>query len=246
MSSILESISRERELLDYPKESKPQVHQLYGATVRNFQGLYNRLANTNEAWALGETTLTVNSSNGVYTLAEDDSIGKILLITTKAGNPSEQERVIDFYDPQNINFDRGSAATESWFGHYAGGASYGRERMAVFYDTDGRLKVEVKPVPEDSQAYRVKYSLGRWADRLPPTASPILAQFHLIFEIRAAKDVLYMCEWDGFDSKQNFYKRNEIRKSLDEQEARYLVDFERYIKEMTHDRMIVRRAWDDD
>lgn len=239
MSSIIQSIDRTRELLDFPKSQKPTDDQLYRATVRNFQQMYNRVANTGEAWSIGEKIVATNGSDDTFTISSEDSIGKILYISRITGGI---ETPVDFTDVQDLTFDWKQPEQQGWFAFAPQNAQ--KERVALLIDAGGSLKMQILPRPSASVQYRVRYSLGNWADKLSLEARPILAQFHQLFEIRSAKDALYMSEWEGLTREENIEKRREIKPYLDEQEARFERDFEIYIREMTADRIVFKRTWE--
>ncbi len=244
MSTILESIARERRLLDYPLIQKPSVHQLYDATVLNVQNLYNKLSNTGEAWSFGEHIITANGGDDTFSLAAlGDKFGKPLVLTTYSADASSIERAVPFFDIQNLNFDwfmPRSVLGFNWFDQ-----TPIETRVSFFYDNGGTPRLRFVPTPPASMQFRLKYTLGNWADKIALNNSPVLSQFHHLFEIRSAKDSLYMAEWEGLTREENREKRREIERSLDQQELRVIPDFDKHIREMTHGGLIFRKAWND-
>lgn len=244
--SILESIARQRSILDYPMSNRPSLHQQYLATMRNFQGMYNTLANTNESFAQDEKFLTVDASSDTFTVADDTHFGKVVLVTTYSADPDATERPIDFFNIKDLNFDNWMPANYdgSWFTYFTGG-EHSATRMAFFYDVDGSLKVKLSPRPQKTATYKVRFSVGDWAKDASLTQSPILTQYHHLFEVQTCKDILYMCAWDGIGNEERMSKINEIRQSLNEQESRYVADFQRYLRSLTTPKMVQKRAWND-
>lgn len=245
--NILQSIAKERDLLDGPKMNKPSVQRLYGATVRNFQDMYNLCANSDEAWTFDETDLIVTGGTDTYPIPGSKlaNFGKPLLLTTYSTDDYAVERIIPFWDIQNLNFD--------WFlpKNYPGwnplptGGDHSAERVSFFYGADGTPKLRFAPVPQTGATYRLKFSIGNWADSANIQASPILSNHHHLFEVRSAKDTLYMAEWNDVERKDLKERRNEIRSYLDEMENRFLPAFKDYLKEMTHEGITFMKAWDD-
>jgi len=245
--NILESAARVRLLLAKPKTQKPSLHEIYAALVRNFQDMYNELSNTDEAWSLDEADIDVDLGNDCYPIPTQaqGTFGKPFLLTTFSTDDAAIERVIPFFDEQNVKFD--------WFlpNNYAGwnpfytGGNHTAERVTLFYDKAGVPTLRFMPAPLAPATYRLKFTIGNWADSANIGASPVLSNHHHLFEVRSAKDVLYMSEWSDADKKETMEKRKEIRSFLDEMETRYLPAFKRYIKEMTHDGITFLKAWDE-
>jgi len=244
--SILDSIARQRAILDYPMSNRPSLHQQYLATMRNFQDLYNRLANSNEAFAQDEKFLNVDASTDTFTLSTDPRFGKVVLVTTYSSDPTAIEKPVDFYNIADMAFDNWQPANAdgNWFSYFTGG-NHSAMRMGFYYDPDGSLKVKVSPRPHAAATYKVRFSIGDWAKDARLTESPVLTQFHHLFELRTCKDILYMCAWDGLDNQARQQKIAEILPSLNDQEHRYLSQFERYLRSITHSKIVRKSAWNE-
>ena len=241
MSTIIQSIGKVRELVDFPKPTRPNDAAIYGAIVRNVQTMYNRLSNSGQAWAIDSVPLRVHGGTDTFALPAQIGGGKILMITTRSLQAETVEQSIPFFTVLNLPFDWNYPYDYSggWF-EYNSGGNGAAERIAVFFDERGRLSAQFRPRPNGAAEYLVRYAVGDWSSKAELEARPILAQFHHIFEIQAAKDVLAACEWEGFDRKEAFYKRRDLKGSLDEQEARHIPDFLTHIRKMTRDGIVFR------
>lgn len=245
MSNIFDSITRQRALLDYPRLNRPSLHVFYWETIDSFQELYNRLANTNESFAQDEKLLTVSPGADVFTVAQDSRFGKVLLVTTYSTADTAIERSINFVNDQNAYLDNWQPNNYqgSWFQFLSGGY-HTAEKMAFFYQGN-TLKVRVRPRPQAAATYKVKYSIGDWSSNANLQSTPILSQFHRLFEIRSALACLPYCEWDGIEKDERKEKINELKESLMNKEQRYEEDFSRHIKTITKPKIIRRKAWNE-
>jgi hypothetical protein len=245
--SILESIGRQRALLDYPRSNRPSLHQHYEATMRNIQRMYNRVANSNEAFGQDEKLLTVDASSDTFTVSNsaDSRFGKVLLVTTYSADPQAAGRSIDFSNMKDITFENAYPANYQggWFEYLTGG-KHSAEKMAFFYDPEGRLRVKISPKPQATAEYKVRFSIGNWAKNAGLNSSPVLSQYHHLFELQTCRDVLFMCEWDGIDSDARQLKIREMKESYNDQESRDVPDFERFLRSITSSKVAHKAAWD--
>jgi hypothetical protein len=226
--------------------NRPSLHQQYMATMRNFQEMYNAIGNTNESFAQDEKFLTVDGSTDTFTVSDDTRFGKVVLVTTYSPDPNAVERSIDFFNIKDLNFENWKPANYEgeWFTYFTGGA-HSAERMGFFYDPNGTLKVKISPKPQQTSTYKVRFSIGDWAKDASLSQSPILTQYHHLFEVRTCKDILYMCSWDGLTNEERLGKIKEIMPSLNEQEFRYVQEFQKYLRSLTTSKMVKKQAWDE-
>lgn len=210
------------ELLD-PKPQKPSYRHLLHLATAVVQSRLNRVQNTGRAWAVGETTLTVQSGTADYTVSANGlgTLGKVLDVTTydPAGDNPE-ERQIPFHDLSDIS--------DGW-DEWGDGAS----RIA-FYRKGGsdQLWARVRPVPTDSARYTVSYAVGEWASRADLSSSPILSQFHSLFTAELAYVALPAAVWVE-DEKENRARRAELRTYLGERIAEQGKEFDRHIASLS-------------
>ena len=208
--------------------------------------MYNRLANSNESFAQDDKLLYVNASTDTFTVSNDTRFGKVVLVTTYPTDENAIERAVDFTNIRDINFENYTPRNYQgdWFTYLSGGV-HSANKMAFFYDVDGRLRVKISPQPQADAIYRVRYSIGDWAKNANLSESPILTQFHHLFEIRTCKDVLYMCEWDGMTAEARALKLTEMKPNFNEQEERYAMEFDLYLRNMTTSKLVKRLAWNE-
>ncbi len=200
------------ELLD-PKPQKPSYRHLLHVGVGAIQRRLNRVQNTGRAWAVGETTLEVQSGAADYTLPAVGS-GKVLdVVTYDPSNEGGGERQAPFHDLSDV-----SDGWNEW--------GEGAARIAFYRKGGtGQLWARVRPAPTSSGSYRVLYSIGEWASRADLSGSPLLAQFHPLFVLEIAQAALPAAEWFA-DEKENRLKRDELRSYFRERIAEQSKEFD--------------------
>lgn len=239
MSSITESISRVRELLDYPKESKPQIHRVYGAVIRHLQNRFNELNNTAEAWAYGETTLSAVDGTDTYTVSAT-AFGKPISVVTYSTDDTHFERPVQMVKMSDIVFDWSVPRNiaDGWWS--LDGSTHSATRIAFYRDAGtNTVKCVLRPIPQASATYRILYTVGDWTDDVALTSTPLLSEHHHIFEIPAALALLPSCEW-GEDGKKDEMKRGMLEKSLLGELGMFEGVWKRAIASQVHDPMNFR------
>jgi hypothetical protein len=201
------------ELLE-PKAQRPSYRQLLHWGVGVLQSRTNRLSNTGRAWAVDDTTLSVVSGVGDYTLPTAN-VGKVLDVTNVVDtvNGPFEEWQVPFHDLSDMAGD--------WSG------SDTAQRIA-FSRRDGQLHARVRPVPSESRDYRVSYSVGGWAEDASLDDSPLLQEFHHLFVAEIALNALPGAEWSG-DEKADDAKRNRLERSFLRRVQQGDRDFDLYV-----------------
>lgn len=233
------------ERLYSPLPQRPGLHVVFGAVVMHGQNLYNEMSNSNQAWATEEVEMTVSSDNPDALVPVDVQVGKILsVVTHDPSNPHHEERSIDFFQIQNINFGWNlpndvALALSNW-----DGSPHTADRIAFFFKADGDnagLHARIKPIPKMSAVYKVLYAIGDWAATATPETSPVLANHHHLIEIRAARTVLPDTSWYD-DKDEDIKKRIEVRQTLNDDELIVGPVWEDYIRSLKQGRMRFRRS----
>lgn len=229
-----------RMLTGEPRSQEPSTRVVFYAILRVVQSAFNQLSNTNHAWATGETVITVTPNVADYEMGVT-GFGKALSIVTQDNsNPAHIERLVDFTEIQDLDVgwdlpnDAGMWAT-NWDGSNHTAQRIGFYKAAGFDTTYMRLK----PTPQRACDYRILYSIGNWVDDASLTDSPVLAEHHHLFEVRAALHLLPHCVWSD-DEAFNVNKRRELALALKDEEAMYGSDWSRYIGNMRIDHISTR------
>jgi hypothetical protein len=234
MSTIYESIAKERELLFDPLEQKPTVKQFFGATLREFQNFHNSLGLTSQPWSTKEFNITLNGG-GDY-LISDSGIGKVLFVTANNyGN---------YNYPVSVNFtDLSDLSNDWWFYNQAIDTSfiyYDRyPNKLAFFRKDGELYLRSNPNYYPVCDLTITAATGNWSQDASLQDSAVLSEYHHLPEIRAAKNLLPNCKWnDPPDLKA-------LQISLAEQEARVYKDFQEAKRNLAAD-FVTYRGEDDE
>lgn len=223
MATISELVEGARIELANPRAQRPSRRHLLHLSVGVIQSFLNRMANTGRAWTVGETTLQVSSGTGDYSLGVN--IGKVLdVVTYESDNQEGTERSIAFSDLSEL------------VGDYRGGDS-----VIAFYRKNAQdtLYAKLRPIPTESRAYYITYSIGSWAKDAALDDSPLLEQHHHLLVAQLARDALPATEWTT-DPKADDFKRQALDRSLSRRIEGYENDFKLYIASVTIPRITQR------
>lgn len=241
MSSITESISRIREALDYPYESSPQIHRIYGALLRHLQNRFNELNNTGEAWAFSEATISAVDGTDTYTISAT-AFGKPISVVTYSTDDNHFERPVQMVKISDIVFDWGVPRNiaDGWWS--IDGSAHSATRIAFYRDAGANtVKVRIRPVPAASATYKVLYTVGDWTDDVALTQTPLLSEHHSVFEIPAALSLLPTCKWSD-DRDADNAKRAMLEKSLTGEMMMFENTWRHAIASQVHDVMGFRQT----
>lgn len=242
MSSINESVSRVRELLDYPRENAPALHRIYGAIIRHLQHRFNELTNSGQAWAYSTEQVTVVADTDTYTLTATN-FGKPLSIVTYSTDDGHIERAVDFFEVQNLTFKWNSPRNVA-AGFWATDATstHSAERVAVYRSAGtNTVKLIFRPLPKSGAVYTILYSIGDWVSTALLTDTPLLSQFHFMFEIPAALALLPSARWSA-DEKENQLHRENLKQSLVGELGMFTPSWTDFTSDITHAKMGERVA----
>jgi hypothetical protein len=243
LNEIMSAVRTER--LYSPLPQQPKLHVVLGAVIKHTQNLYNELSNSNKAWSVREVEMPVNPDQQDALVPVDAQIGKILsVVTYDPSRPQHEERSIDFFEIQNLNFQWNlpndvALAWANW-----DGSPHTADRMAFYFKDDGDnsgLYARIKPIPKLLAIYKVMYAVGDWASGASLSTSPILANHHQLIEIRAARTCLPDTSWHD-DDVRDAAKRIEVRQTLNDDEDIVGPVWRDYIRSLKQGRMRFRRS----
>lgn len=237
MATLQEMCSVVRLLADDPLPQKPSLRRILLAVTQSTQSLYNRLANTGQAWSLkSDYTLVVSSNTSDYLLAIDDSYGKpIQVLSYYPSNQAYIQRPIDFVEFQDLNFQWSYPVNMANY-IMNDGSNCTAMRMAFYYKDDGTRWVRILPQPQLTASYLITFASGNWVSSAAIEDSPVLSQFHPLVEYWATESILPSCQWMA-DQSYNMAHRKELAVALKNDENRITDEFERYCRSIVDDRM---------
>lgn len=228
--------------MDYPLSNTPVLHRIYGTLARHLQHRYNQINNTAQAWAYDTETISVVADTDTYTLSSTN-FGKPLSVVSYSTDDGHIERQIPFFEVANLTFDWNAprnAAAGYW--QLDSTSTFSAERVAFYRDggTD-TVKLIFRPLPKATATYKVLYSIGDWVSSATLTDTPLLVNFHYIYELSTALALLPSARWTQ-DEEANKVKRNELMQSLSGELAMFLPTWDTYISDQVHATMAIREA----
>lgn len=227
---------------DEPRTQKPSPRRTLQAVIDATQNLYNRISNTGQAWSLKpDYTLTVYPNTSDFLLAVDSTYGKPMqVLTSYPQNPSYIQRLVDFYEMNELYFDWNLPQNiGNWL--FTDGSNCTAARMAFYYRDDGSRWVRVLPQPRLQATYTILFASGNWAESAGLESSPVLGQFHSLVETWAAQSLLPSCEWWD-DQRLNMEHRKELAAALVNDQVRFEQEFDRYIRNLVSEHMTIRAS----
>lgn len=245
MSNINESISRVRELLNYPQVNTPSIHRIYGAVIRHLQHRFNELNNTGQAWAYATENVSAVANTDTYTLTATN-FGKPLSVVTYSTDDSHIERQVPFFEVQNLTFNWDyprNIASGFWQYDFDVNSAHSASRAAFYRDAGtNTVKLILRPLPKAAATYTVMYSIGDWTDDVALTSTPLLTEHHSVFEIPAAIALLPSSKWSK-DEESNMNQRKMLSDSLRFELSNFFEpSWNTYISEQTHSGMGFRET----
>lgn len=214
------------ELLE-PRAQKPSYRLLLQLAASRVQNALNEANNTHRAWAIDDVTLSVGSGEDEY-LIPRTGIGKILDVTTVYDTETMVESQIPFYDIGEMSGD--------WSGW-----NYDNAKRMAFYRkkaTDS-LYVRIRPMPSESQDYRITFTVGSWAEGAALDDTPFLEAHHHYIVCDVARDALPAAEWFD-DEERNAIRRRNLDQSLSRRVEAYYKQFRLNIASLTVPRNSMR------
>lgn len=226
MSTLNESVSNVRLLLDNPFEQKPTVRQIFGSLIREYANFYNELSNSSVAWTVKEHSVALNGQTD-YLISGDT--GKILFVTGEANTY-----------PYPVDFTDLADASAYWWSEYPFTAARPEDYnfaafpgRVAFYRKNGSLYMR-SPNNFSGETLTITVSTGDWASNISSEESAVLSNHHHLPEIRAAMNLCHSAKWTDDDAKDvSHYER--LVQSLGIQEQRAYQNFVIAKRSMTAD-----------
>ncbi len=197
--------------------------------------IFNRVGPTGKSWTIDQVILSVASGQDTYTLNVGSEFGRAIdVYTYDPSNPSHIERSIPFWNIQDMHFNWGYPNNVASSFLTPDGSPNTATRIAFYRNNVGDVSVKVAPIPMLNANYQVLFSIGNFIDTAGLDSSPLLSEFHMLPEVRAAISLLPQTEWhDGDNSGQ----RKEFATALKNDEAIFIRDFENAIRNQVNSKM---------
>lgn len=229
MSTIKESVGNVRLLLDTPREQKPNVRQIFGSVLREYQNAMNELANSNVMWSLKETTVTLT---GQADKLVGSNIGKILFVTANQDNPY----LVDFTDLRDTSaywWDYYPIASERPQDYNYAGYPY----YIAFYHKDGQLYLRSPVNYLAGEVLTITSAVGDWTSNVSAGSSAVLSQYHHLPEIRAAMNLAHNARWTDSEEADLVHIQG-LLQSLAMQEQRVYEQFRIHKRSLVADDVV--------
>lgn len=226
--------------LGEPRSERPSKRAVMQAVCTHVQSsIFNRIGPTGKGWAIDQVMLPVASGQDTYALNVGTEFGRAEEVYTyDPSNPSHIERSIPFWNVKDMHFNWGYPNNIASSFLTADGSPNTATRMAFYRDEVGDVSVKVFPPPQLSASYIVLFSIGSFIDTADLDSSPLLAEHHMLPEVRAAISLLPQTEWDA-DEKLNSQRRKEFMLGLKNDEAIFSANFENTIRAQMGAKMMV-------
>lgn len=239
MAALRDMAAGVRLRLGEPRINRPSKRAVMQAVVTHVQSsIFNRISSTGKGWTISEVPLSVVASGQeTYTLNVGTEFGQAVdVYTVDSSNPSHIPRSIPFWNIQDLDFNWGYPNNIASSFLTPDGSPNTATRMAFYRDGVGDVYVKVRPIPQLAASYVCLYSIGNWVDTASLDASPLLSEYHMLPEVRAAISLLPQTSWDD-DPKINAEYRKNFSLSLKNDEAIFMRDFENAIRNQQGSKM---------
>jgi hypothetical protein len=242
LSSIDEMKAHVKFRLAEPIAHKPSDDQILLNLTTQIQSYLNQVNLSAKPWATGECLLYVQPNQEDYALNAANFGKPIQVRTVYPQNSAHVERIVDFFELGDLNFDWNLPKNFGNLVYNADGSPHTAFRMAFFRKLGTDVPwVRVIPVPQWPATYQILYQIGVYGDTQGLGTVPVLPQHHALIEVRTAMSLLPIAEWSA-DELANAKKRQELALSLGNDEKRLGADFYDYIKTVTISRRLNRRG----
>jgi hypothetical protein len=242
VSSIDSMKANIRLRLDNPIAQRPSDDQVLLELTTQIQSYLNEVNLSAKPWATGEHFLEVQANVEDYALGLTDFGKPIQVRTYYPENASYIERVVEFFELGDLNFDWNLPHNFGNLIYNPDGSPHTAFRMAFFRKGGTDVPwVRVLPVPMMSATYQILYQIGVYGQTQGLGTTPVLPQHHALIEIRTAIALLPLTYWSE-NEDFNAAKRKELALTLANSERRLGADFSDYIKTLTISRRLNRRG----
>lgn len=240
MASLRQLADNVRLRLGEPRINRPSKRAVMQAVVTHVQSsIFNRISSTGKGWTVDEAPLSVASGQETYTLNVGTEFGQAVdVYTVDPSNPSHIPRSIPFWNIQDLHFNWGYPNNIASSFLTPDGSPNTATRIAFYRDSVGDVYAKVFPIPQLPASYQVLFSVGNFIDTAGIDSSPLLSEYHMLPETRAAISLLPQSQWDN-DPKINAEYRKDFALSLKNDEAIFKSDFDNAIRNQTGSKMMV-------
>lgn len=171
--------------------------------------------NVSVQWNYGETFVDITPDEATYQIT-DASFGTPLVVTTVPQSASDIVRIVPFYCPQNLEYSWGYPQNAGSWNLWAYSTSNcNAARCAIFWQNNLPY-IRFEPIPALSPAsYKIAFlANANQVGQLALTATPLMDQDCDLVEIRAARSLLAVSEWDAATTPAGRATNAEKRKDL--------------------------------
>jgi hypothetical protein len=229
MSTLNESVTNVRQLLDDCKEQRPTVRQVFGSVKREFQNLFNELSNSSVMWTTKEHAVTLSGQTD-YLISGD--VGKILFVT---GEANTYPYAVDFTDLAD--------ASTYWWSEYPFTAARPEDYnfamypgKIAFYRRNGNLYLRT-PLNFSGEVLTITAATGDWTGSISADESAVMSNYHHLCEIRAALNLAHNARWT--DNEESDIRHSQmLGQSLAIQEQRVYEQFRIAKRSLTADDVV--------
>lgn len=186
--------------------------------------------NTGNVWEFNDVIVEVDSSDDTFLINAPDFGTPLAVLTRDEENPSHIVRKIPFFCPQNIAFDWGVPSDSgSYFMGYDG-SGHSAQRVSIFWKGNVAY-AQFMPKPAYVCEYQFRYlQNANLVGQMALNQEPIPAEDADVVEIRAAKSLLALAEWEDPGTKEgreiNAERRKDLIVTLRDDEALAVRQFE--------------------
>lgn len=200
-----------------PRAQTPSNDQLLLQICSQIRTLLRAKQNVSNPWNFGETFVDITPGEDTYQIT-DAAFGTPLVVTTVPENTNQIVRIVPFYCPQNLDYSWGYSQNSAVFQPSWDGSNCNASRCAIFWENNLPF-IRFLPTPELSPAqYKIQYLQNANAVGIASlNSSPLMDQDCDLVEIRSAKSLLALTEWDS-DDKRNAEKRKDLMVTLSNDE----------------------------
>ena len=227
--TIIEQISRIRDLLGRPEPQYPAPHDMLRQTFSEMMLMVNETINTGKAWATETIQLNYTPSQSTYDI-NVNNFGKPLFVTRLVENQFIHRISVPFDEVNNQNY--GAVWNVGW-ASWAGLFPYDQtpERMSFYREgsVNPICKVTIQPMPQTSCVYEITYLPGYITNDNALSSSVQLPEHAELVRLRAATSLLPYARWSE-DEAANMVRRKELAQAFMYQLEPREMAFKRYIR----------------
>lgn len=227
--------------LGEPIAQKPSDDLILLNLTTQIQSYVNKVNLSAKPWVVDQWNLNVVQGIEDYPIGVSN-FGKPLMVrTVYPANPAHIERVVDFFELQDLNFDWNLPRNFGNTFFNLDGSPHTALRMAFFRKGGSdQVYVRVLPVPQLAATYQILYQLGEYGSTESLSTIPVLPQHHALIEVRTAISLLPAASWTE-DESFNSKKREEFALSLGNDAKDLEREFALYTQTMTVSRRLGAR-----